>query len=262
MTGPGAPRKASELALRTATGLVLGAVAIAAIVLGGDLFWVLLSAAALVMLTEWAAMIRVERWRRWLALIGLGIALLLEQPHLEVPVVAALPWLIGASLLVGLITRRARLALGMLYAGLPVLALFFLRDQYDGVALSIWALIVVIATDIGAYFTGRAIGGPKLAPALSPNKTWAGLIGGIVAASLVGLGLGHVFHVPQALTAFSGVLAIAAQAGDLYESAMKRRAGVKDSGHVLPGHGGVMDRLDGMVPVVTIVALIVLTGML
>ena len=99
--------------------------------------------------------------------------------------------------------------------------------------------------------------GPKLEPTISPNKTWAGLIGGVVAAALVGLAMHVAYGLPLRLTLATPILAVLAQAGDLYESHLKRRAGVKDSGSIIPGHGGVLDRLDGLVPVAPVAALLV-----
>jgi phosphatidate cytidylyltransferase len=113
-------------------------------------------------------------------------------------------------------------------------------------------------TDIGAYFAGRSIGGPKLAPAVSPNKTWAGLIGGVVSALVLGLLLWEFAGLPLQLACASPILAVIAQIGDLYESWLKRQAGVKDSGTILPGHGGVLDRLDGLVPVAPAAAALIL----
>jgi phosphatidate cytidylyltransferase len=121
---------------------------------------------------------------------------------------------------------------------------------------------VVWATDIGAFFAGRRFGGLKLAPTISPSKTWSGLFGGMIAAGLIGAGLGVMLELPL-ITAWLGVpLAVVAQMGDLFESALKRRAGVKDSGHILPGHGGVLDRLDGLVPVAVLVAVLLVAGAL
>jgi phosphatidate cytidylyltransferase len=117
-------------------------------------------------------------------------------------------------------------------------------------------LLVVWATDIGVYFAGRAIGGPKLWPRVSPKKTWAGAIGGFVASLLVAIGfstsdLGKTLP----LVILAAMLSVAAQLGDLFESAIKRRFGVKDSGHIIPGHGGVMDRLDGFVAAIVLAAI-------
>jgi len=151
---------------------------------------------------------------------------------------------------------------GFVYALLPALALLWIRERdAHGLILLIWVFIVTWSTDIGAYFAGRRFGKRKLAPTISPNKTVEGLYGGIAAATLLGgawtlstgLGIG--------LLALAPVLAIAAQAGDLFESGMKRRAGVKDSGAWLPGHGGVLDRLDGLVPVAVLTAAAQMMGL-
>ena len=119
-------------------------------------------------------------------------------------------------------------------------------------------MALVWACDSGAFFAGRAIGGAKLAPQISPNKTWAGFIGGLVAAGLFGIALVWLFGLPVPLAIATPFLAVLAQLGDVYESHLKRRAGVKDSGNLLPGHGGLMDRLDGLVAVAPAAALLVL----
>ena len=144
---------------------------------------------------------------------------------------------------------------GFFYALLPALALLWIRERdAHGVALLIWSFIVTWSTDIGAYFAGRKLGRRKLAPTISPNKTVEGLYGGIAAATLLGGAFSLAMGLGIALLALAPVLAVAAQAGDLFESGMKRRAGVKDSGAWLPGHGGVLDRLDGLVPVAVLTA--------
>lgn len=153
-------------------------------------------------------------------------------------------------------------ASGFLYALLPALALLWIRERdAHGVDLLIWAFIVTWATDIGAYFTGRAFGRRKLAPSISPGKTVEGLYGGIVAAALLAGGWALAMGLGRPLLVLAPLFAIAAQAGDLFESWMKRRAGVKDSGTWLPGHGGVLDRLDGLVPVAVLTALAQLVGL-
>jgi phosphatidate cytidylyltransferase len=133
--------------------------------------------------------------------------------------------------------------------------------ERGGLDLLVWAFVVTWATDIGAYFAGRAFGKRKLAPTISPNKTVEGLYGGIAAATLFGGAWVLATGLSRTLLALAPVLAIAAQAGDLFESGMKRRAGVKDSGHWLPGHGGALDRLDGLVPVAILTALAQLAGL-
>jgi phosphatidate cytidylyltransferase len=149
---------------------------------------------------------------------------------------------------------------GFFYALLPALALLWVRER-SGIDLLLWVFIVTWSTDIGAYFAGRRFGRRRLAPTISPGKTVEGLVGGVVAATLLGgcwvlaMGLG------KALLVCAPVFAVAAQAGDLFESSLKRRAGVKDSGAWLPGHGGTLDRLDGLVPVAVLTAAVQLMGL-
>jgi len=151
---------------------------------------------------------------------------------------------------------------GFFYALLPALSLLWIRDRSaDKLDLLLWVFIVTWSTDIGAYFVGRAIGKRKLAPSISPGKTVEGLVGGMIAATLLGGAWAFVLELPPALFVLAPVFALSAQAGDLFESWMKRRAGLKDSGSWLPGHGGLLDRLDGLVPVAVLTALAQLSGM-
>ena len=153
-------------------------------------------------------------------------------------------------------------AAGFIYALVPALALLWIRERdQHGLALLIWTFIVTWSTDIGAYFAGRRFGRRKLAPTISPGKTIEGLYGGVAAAFLLGGAWTLANHLGLALLVLAPVLAAGAQAGDLFESAMKRRARVKDSGDWLPGHGGVLDRLDGLVPVAVLTAAAQLLGL-
>jgi len=138
-------------------------------------------------------------------------------------------------------------ALGAAWIALACAAVVWL-DSRGGYAAILWLFLTVWATDSGAFVAGRALGGPRLAPRFSPNKTWAGVAGGAVSAALVGWALAALTHAPGValVVAASVALSVAAQAGDLAESAAKRRFGAKDSGHIIPGHGGLLDRLDGM----------------
>jgi phosphatidate cytidylyltransferase len=150
---------------------------------------------------------------------------------------------------------------GFLYALAAALALLWIRDRADqGLYLVMWVFVIVWATDIGAYFAGRAVGGPKLAPAISPGKTWAGFYGGVAAATLSGAAWALLTDLRTIVLLLAPLLSVAAQGGDLFESWMKRRAGVKDSGRWLPGHGGVFDRLDGLLPVAILTAVAVIAG--
>lgn len=152
--------------------------------------------------------------------------------------------------------------LGFIYAVLPAISLLWIRERdAHGLELLLWALIVTWSTDIGAYFAGRRFGRRKLAPAISPGKTVEGLYGGIVAATLIGGAWVLTNGLRLPLLVLAPILALAAQGGDLFESGMKRRAGVKDSGAWLPGHGGVLDRLDGLVPVAVLTVAAQLLGL-
>ena len=208
----------NELFVRTATGLLLVAVALLTAVAGGTLFAVFVAAIATAMFYEWT---RIAR--------GWGAA-----------------WYMA----------------GFVYALVPALALLWIRERdAQGLALLVWAFIVTWSTDIGAYFAGRRFGRRKLAPAISPGKTVEGLYGGVAAATVLGGAWAYLTGLGLALLALAPVLAVAAQGGDLFESSMKRRAGVKDSGTWLPGHGGVLDRLDGLVPVAVLTAAAQLVGL-
>ena len=260
---------------RILTGIVLIAVALAAVWFGGNAFAGLAAVAALLMFAEWTAMFRLARTLRTggMAVIALaGVATIIGLTAQAVMLLAG-----GAGLLMLFARRLAPgrgvwLAAGTLYCGLPMIALIWLRGTFNGLQLTLWLLVCVWATDIGAYFFGRVIGGPKLAPSISPAKTWAGAVGGVVVAGAAGaLALsgsykhydwGGTFIIshshPVKFALLSALLAILAVLGDLFESRLKRLAGVKDSGTILPGHGGVLDRLDGLVPVACVGALIVL----
>ena len=208
----------SDLAIRTVSGLVMIAVALAASAKGGNVFAVAVALAATAIYYEWSRLVR-----RW------GVA-----------------WNVA----------------GFIYALLPALALLWIRERdASGLFLLLWVFIVTWSTDIGAYFVGRAIGRKKLAPAISPGKTVAGFWGGVAAAAVLGGAWVVVTELGSALFVLAPVLGMAAQGGDLFESWMKRRAGVKDSGTWLPGHGGVLDRLDGLVPVAVLTALVQLAGL-
>jgi len=175
---------------------------------------------------------------------------------------ATLALLLIAAMAMAMFPKAALTALGVGYIGTAAIAILYLREQPLGFALALWTLASVWATDIGAYFAGRAIGGPKLAPTISPNKTWAGLIGGMIAAAIVGALIARFGHLPTRTIWIAPLLAVVAQAGDLVESGMKRHVGVKDAGKILPGHGGLLDRIDGMLPVAILVAALVANGSL
>jgi phosphatidate cytidylyltransferase len=187
--------------------------------------------------------------------ISLALAgLLLALGRVEISLIMLMLGLVAVAFLAS--ERRVWVVTGFGYAAAAELASVLLRlDPVEGWTALMLVLLVVWVTDIGGYFAGRGIGGPKLWPRVSPNKTWAGAIGGFAASLAVAwgfsaFGLGKT----SALLLLGAVLSIASQLGDLFESAVKRRFGVKDSGHIIPGHGGLLDRLDGFVAAVVLAA--------
>lgn len=228
------PAKKSDLGVRTASALVMVAIAGTALWLGGNVWAVLVAMIATGVYYEWAQLVRAF------------------EPRTGGRVL----WMIG----------------GFLYLAIAAFLLLKLRIGPFGVARTLLLVGVVIAIDIGAYFAGRTFGGPKIAPAISPSKTWAGLIGGMLGATAVltayfywflcyDPAFGHCalrslsMALPKALLG-GAVLAVVAQAGDFFESWMKRRAGVKDSGTLIPGHGGLFDRVDGLLAVSFVLGLV------
>jgi phosphatidate cytidylyltransferase len=267
------PVPKSDLPTRFVMGVVMVAVACFAIYVGGWLFRLLAGAGAALMLIEWGDMHRVPRKLSYAGAGALALALLVVAQWLfpvgTVDTIDGIPlitgesfsevWqgmlaLAGVGLVYGLAARRVAQGWGFIYLAIPAFSLMVLSwARFD---LVLWAMVVTWATDICAYFAGRSIGGPKLAPRISPNKTWAGLGGGVIGAALFGGLLAYYFDLGTPFLALGGLMGLIAQAGDLYESWVKRRAGVKDSGTILPGHGGVLDRLDGLLPVAVLTLLV------
>lgn len=240
----------NELSLRVTSGLVLALLAIGTVVLGGWPFAVFWSLAAIGVLWEWTTLI-VGGERRSVLMTGVAslvLALgLMISSHLLAAVIVLAMGTLGAAVLAPS-ERRIWAAGGIPYAGALAMAPILLRSDvgYGSLAL-IFLFAVVWATDIAAYFVGRAVGGPKLMPRVSPNKTWSGAIGGTLAAIAAAFVVAHEAALTSlfAIATIAVVLSALAQAGDLFESFLKRRFGAKDSGHLIPGHGGLMDRLDG-----------------
>jgi len=251
-----------DLGKRAVVGAGLAVAALVLLVLGGVAWWAAASLIGIGMLIEWADLAKVGSLRRVLGLVAFAFAMLLAAPFLWDADRSTVAALVGLALAVAIVTNSGKLGLGLAYAGMPVIALIFLREQPHGFLLALWTLVIVWATDIGAYFAGRSFGGPLLTPRLSPKKTWSGLIGGAVAALIVGAALAVGGGLPSLCLWLGAPLAVLAQAGDIYESSLKRKAGVKDSGKLLPGHGGLLDRLDGLVPVATFVGALVANGTL
>jgi phosphatidate cytidylyltransferase len=265
-------RIGAELPLRAAAAATLAAVALIAAWAGGFLFlacWLLASA---LVLWEWQRLIGGERF---LARLGVGaLTLAAASPFaLQGSEKSALAALVLGAVLAGWVAGadwRARLwsGAGVLYAGALMASPVLLRaSPAYGLAAILWLYAVVWATDSMAYFGGRLIGGPKLWPRVSPGKTWAGAVVGAAAGALVGAAVVGVLGVVGALSAPSSVrfapflalglaASIAAQLGDLFESAIKRRFGAKDSSRLIPGHGGMMDRLDSFVAAAAFAAIV------
>jgi phosphatidate cytidylyltransferase len=253
-------RRRMDLPRRALVGLGLGAAAILLLWLGDVVWWATLTIGAMIALTEWAGLVRAHRARLLIAMLILIAGMSYALPMLWGADRATLALLLISALVLAVFPRFAGVSAGLAYIGTAAIAILFLRGQPDGFALTLWTLAIVWATDIGAYFAGHGIGGPKLAPTLSPNKTWAGLIGGMAAAGVVGAAIAAISGLPASAFWLGAPLAVLAQGGDLLESALKRGAGVKDSGSLLPGHGGLLDRIDGLLPVAILVGALVANG--
>ena len=240
----------SNLLLRIAAALVMAPLAVAIAYLGGWFWTGLVTLAAIGLYVEWLTVIGVSR----LSLVLSGVLVLLaagwvEAEHFDAAYVSVLLVLGVAVAAVFSRDRRGWAVAGMGYALAASIASSMVRgDPTSGFVALMFVLLVVWGTDIGGYFAGRLIGGPKLWPRVSPKKTWAGAIGGFVAS--LGVAIGFALEGSGravSLLLLAAILSVAAQLGDLFESAVKRRFGVKDSSHLIPGHGGLMDRLDGFV---------------
>lgn len=246
---------AHNLVLRIVSGIVLAAVALGTTYLGGGAFALFWTAVSLLVWWEWLRLIEPAD-HYGLLVTGLGaLAIGAVLAIVEHSGFALLILVLGA-VAAGIIAARKPVwtAAGLAYAGALLLAPPLLRDNDQiGMRAILFVFAVVWATDILAYFVGRALGGPKLAPAISPNKTWSGAIGGSLAAVLAGLAVRWPDNVAAAgkIAAIAFVLSAVSQAGDLFESHLKRQFNAKDSSALIPGHGGVMDRIDGFVTAVT-----------
>ena len=261
------PPSFGPLSIRIASALVLAPPALGAVYLGGPYAEALVLLVAAVLAWEWARLCGEGRLERsgWIVIAASILAVLLAAFGLY----AMAGWLLLAGALVAGLSafhsahERAAApwyAFGVVYVALPTIAFLWLRrDPSDGLGLVIWILAVVWATDIMAFFCGRAIGGAKLAPSWSPKKTWAGLIGGAVAAFIAGFGVAlyNEWQNPGLIAGLSVLLALVEQSGDLLESRVKRRFGAKDSSNLIPGHGGLLDRVDGLLAASLAVAAVV-----
>jgi len=260
-------RGAGGLGPRVASALVMAPAAIGLAYLGGVAFGLFIAALAVLMAQEWQEFSREGESGAPLARAAFVAAatipvLFAVAGRIEIALASILPALATAALAARIGRARSSWwALGVVYIALPCIAIVWLRAAPGhGRETIFWLFTVVWATDIGAYAAGRLIGGPRLAPRISPNKTWAGLAGGVIAAAAAGTVLALLFGMPVSppLALFAGLLGLVSQAGDLWESMIKRRFGKKDSGSLIPGHGGVLDRLDGMMAAAPALALVVL----
>lgn len=253
--------RAGDVGTRAVSALVLAPIIFGAVWLGGWIFAGLSAIAAAILVSEWSGISR-GRYVDAAVVAGGGLAAGSVLGFAGGHVSAAFALLVAGAAAAGLIARSQgasrALWLGVVYAGVPAMALVALRaDPEFGFAAMIWLLAVVWATDIGGYVFGRLIGGPKLAPLVSPKKTWAGFVGGLAGAVAAGwVVCRFAFPAASAPIWLAGVLSVVSQAGDLAESAFKRRFGVKDSSRLIPGHGGLMDRIDGLVAAVVVAAAI------
>ena len=251
------------LALRVGSAAVLLPVVLLVVYLGGLWFTFMIAVAGALMGYEWNRMCGggIDVMLGVFAATVVPMACLTGRNEILGAWVALACGLLVTLVVASVLKRSIGWALsGLIYIGVPVLALVWLRVvQPEGLKLVFWILCVVWAADTGAFFAGSAIGGPKLAPAISPNKTWSGAIGGLVGASLVGLGFAIAVGVPIAVAMIASVLVgFAAELGDLQESWIKRRLNTKDSGSLIPGHGGLLDRLDSLLFAAPVVCLMIL----
>lgn len=244
--------KKSDLRLRVISAVILGPLVLGIVYFGGVAYSLLGLVAAVLFLWEWYS---ITGTKHTTVSASFGYASLIGAAgcfHLGNPVAALLIVFIGAlgAYAVARFSKEGRWAgEGVLYSGLALFSLLAIRHGTNGLLLTFFLFFVVWATDIFAYFTGRNLGGPKLWARVSPKKTWSGAIGGLVLAVVFGISVAAAFGMNELVAwgLLSAGLSIVSQAGDLLESAIKRHFDVKDSSQLIPGHGGIMDRIDGLV---------------
>ncbi|MET0170478.1 MAG: phosphatidate cytidylyltransferase [Aliihoeflea sp.] len=245
-----------ELQLRIVSAVVMIVVALSATWVGGLIFRLLCVAIAAAVFYEWLQMARAKSVavdRQLSAGLMFAIcAVILLIPGGAPTNLAIIVALAAMSMMAAQALSSSRWnGVGLLYAGLAGISLALLRGTgMEGFKTVVFLFVVVWATDILAYFAGKALGGPKLAPAISPGKTWSGACGGTLAALVLGMAIALAMNIQLSLAATVALvllLSVVSQIGDLFESWLKRRFQVKDSSHIIPGHGGVMDRVDGLV---------------
>lgn len=245
----------SDLAARAGSAVVMVAVGGAGVMAGGIWFQLMIAASCGAMMWELVRMLDPDRGTAALQLGALTAAALMAAwmlPPMFLLPVALAPVPVGWSLMS---RRRPAFLAFSLWIVVSGLAFFWLRDE-RGLSWMIWLMGVVVATDIAGYFAGKMIGGPKFWPAISPKKTWSGTSAGWIAAAVVGAVFSWQVGVGAAILIVSVLASMASQAGDVIESALKRRTGVKDSSNLIPGHGGFLDRFDGMMGAAAFVLLL------
>ena len=258
----------SNLGLRIASALVLGVAALSATWIGGWPYLVLIAIGVALLSLEWGGMSAPGAPTRVAAAVTaavLAAAFLAYQNQTEIAWIAAAVGAVAAALVArGVAERPADAAFGVVYIAPAAICLVWLRDSHDvNSSQGHWWMMLLFgatwAADIGAFAVGSALKGPKLWPRFSPNKTWSGFFGGLAAAMAVGTLMAALpaFQLNLVAAAFIGLaVGLATMAGDLWESALKRRFGVKDSGDLIPGHGGLLDRVDGLMFAVVVMAVV------
>lgn len=252
-----------NLRLRLMSSAIMAPVALVAVWLGGAAYGAVVGCAVAVGLYEWLRLVDDKAPANTIGTAGFLLVIAMAiGTFLSIPLAAVV--IAAATVATYILSRRDGctapewMAFGLPYMGGSGLALLTLRETPDaGMGLALFLLMSVWATDVGAFVAGRLIGGRKLAPSISPSKTWAGLAGGMVFATLAGAAVAALFgaRLVGVAAVLSALLAAVAQGGDLFESYFKRRCGVKESGDLIPGHGGVLDRIDGLVAAAAILAL-------
>jgi phosphatidate cytidylyltransferase len=239
-----APPAGNELLVRVLSALALAAIALIGALLGGWATAIVLAVVTAIFHLEWVSLTDRTAFPGAVFTASLVLAIAMTTMGLVLTGLVLVALAVGFSAL----TLSPWRPFGVAYAAMLGLGLLVLRLSPQGLPAVLVVLAVVWATDTGAFFAGRAIGGAKLAPLISPNKTWAGAIGGLVVGVAAGLIVAALANVPLSapLLIVAALLSVASQAGDLFESWVKRRFGAKDSGNIIPGHGGLMDRVDGL----------------
>lgn len=214
--------KLKNLQKRTLASIVLMPIILAAVYLGDIYYDLLILVLAVLMSVEWSRIVNMNL-------------------VIKIPRNTQMLWNIA----------------GVIYTAAPCICLIFIRDLYNGLEVTLWLISCVWATDIGAYFIGLTVGGPKIAPRISPTKTWSGLFGGLLCSAAVGFAF-EMYHPEYHLNYFYLAMAITfiSQFGDFLESGFKRYFNLKDSGNLIPGHGGVLDRVDGLVTASIFIAMV------